>query len=271
MATTRNVTGNRSLLPCLSPYGSAGAATPERPSCSRAATENVRHKLFCGSTSPPFGHLSCPRRGKAYQPPAGVTAIMLLLREPEGCDSQPGASPWARAARILPAAMSIPGRQARYSFPPRHSFRALQWAARKRSPQATRRIPHFFGSRRAAIRSRERALGHGPQGFCLLRCRSPGGRPGIAFRRATAFVPFSGRRESAARRRRGGYVASSASVGHRCPAAMLLRGHSGTGKMRLPQGQAHFSYFILFLRREGTPFNPREPAHRRKSSSPATG
>ena len=145
-----------------------------QPSCSRATTENVRHKLFCGSTSPPFGHLSCPRRGKAYQQPAGVAAIMLLLREPEGCDSQPGASPWARAARILPAAMSIPGRQARYSFPPRHSFRALQRTARKRSPQATRLIPHLFEH---------------------------------------------------------------------------LRGHSGTGKMRLPQGQAHFSYFILFLRR----------------------
>ena len=121
------------------------AVLAPQPSCSRATTENVRHKLFCGSTSPPFGHLSCPRRGKAYQQPAGVAAIMLLLREPEGCDSQPGASPWARAARILPAAMSIPGRQARYSFPPRHSFRALQWTARKRSPQATRLIPHLFG------------------------------------------------------------------------------------------------------------------------------
>ena len=78
---------------------------------------------------------------------AGSAAMMMLLREPEGCDSQPGASPWARAARILPAAMSIPGRQARYSFPPRHSFRALQWTARKRSLQASRLIPHFFGQR----------------------------------------------------------------------------------------------------------------------------
>ena len=150
MATTRNVTGNRSLLPCLS----LEAALAPQPSCSRAATENVRHKLFCGSTSPPFGHLSCPRRGKAYQPPAGVTAIMLLLREPEGCDSQPGASPWARTARILPATMSIPGWQARYSFPPRHSFRALQWMARKRSPQVTRLICCFFSQRWAPLPGR---------------------------------------------------------------------------------------------------------------------
>ena len=47
--------------------------------------------------------------------------------------------------KIRPATMSIPGRQARYSFPPRHSFRALQRTARKRSPQVTRLISHFFG------------------------------------------------------------------------------------------------------------------------------
>ena len=47
--------------------------------------------------------------------------------------------------KIRPAAMSIPGWQARYSFPPRHSFRALQRTARKRSPQVTRLISHFFG------------------------------------------------------------------------------------------------------------------------------
>ena len=141
------------------------------------------------------------------------------------------------------------------------------------STACRRRGQHVASSGAGGLRfaAGSEPLGTGRKRFGLLRCRSPGGRPGIAFRRATAFVPFSGRRESAARRRRGGYVASSASVGHRCPAAMLLRGHSGTGKMRLPQGQAHFSYFILFLRREGTPFNPREPAHRRKSSSPATG
>ena len=150
VTTTRNVPGNRILLPCLS----LAAALAPQPSCSRAATENVRHKLFCGSTSPPFGHLSCPRRGKAYQPPAGDAATMLLLRKPEGCDSQPGASPWARATKILPAAMSIPGRQARYSFPPRHSFRALQRTARKRSPQATRRICCFFSQRWAPLPGR---------------------------------------------------------------------------------------------------------------------
>ena len=206
MTTTRNVTGNRSLLPCLS---LEAALAPQRRK-GRVAAEQLQ---------------------KTY----GTSYFAARPLRPSGTSPVPGEA--------------------------RHI----------NSLQASRPACCFFGSRRAAIRSRERALGHGPQGFCLLRCRSPGGRPGIAFRRATAFVPFSGRRESAARRRRGGYVASSASVGHRCPAAMLLRGHSGTGKMRLPYGQAHFSYFILFLRREGTPFNPREPAHRRKSSSPATG
>ena len=56
--------------------------------------------------------------------------------------------------KIRPATMSIPGRQARYSFPPRHSFRALQWTARKRSPQATRRICCFFSQRWAPLPGR---------------------------------------------------------------------------------------------------------------------
>ena len=36
---------------------------------------------------------------------AGSAAMMISLREPEGCDSQPGASPWARAKAEQPAAM----------------------------------------------------------------------------------------------------------------------------------------------------------------------
>ena len=36
---------------------------------------------------------------------AGSAAMMILLREPEGCDSQPGASPWARAKAEQPAMM----------------------------------------------------------------------------------------------------------------------------------------------------------------------
>ena len=36
---------------------------------------------------------------------AGSAAMMMPLREPEGCDSQPGASPWARAKAEQPAAM----------------------------------------------------------------------------------------------------------------------------------------------------------------------
>ena len=206
MTTTRNVTGNRSLLPCLS---LEAALAPQRRK-GRVAAEQLQ---------------------KTY----GTSYFAARPLRPSGTSPVPGEARHITARR-------------------RHGHHVASSGA---------------GGLRFAAGSEP--LGTGRKRFGLLRCRFPGGRPGIAFRRATAFVPFSGRRESAARRRRGGYVASSASVGHRCPAAMLLRGHSGTGKMRLPYGQAHFSYFILFLRREGTPFNPREPAHRRKSSSPATG
>ena len=98
--------------------------------------------LLHGSASQPSAAL-LPQESQGIRHPAGDTAIILLLREPKGCDSQTGSEP----------------------------------------------------------------LG---TGSCLTASDDvrPGGRPGVSFRRTTPFVPFSGRRESASRRRRGCNAAS---------------------------------------------------------------
>ena len=78
------------------------------------------------------------------------------------------------------------------------SFRALQRTvripARRRLGRKVTSPPS--GAERVRFAVRKRALGHGPQCNSQLRCRFPGGRPGVTFRRATPFAPFSGRRES---------------------------------------------------------------------------
>ena len=118
--------------------------------------------------------LKAPHTATGPSQPADDVAIMLL----RGPTSQPSAALLAKESQDITA----------------HRRRVCNAAP--------------LGAGGVRFADRERALGHGLQSTCQLRCRSPGGRPGVSFRRATACVAFSGRRESTSRRRRGRNVTS---------------------------------------------------------------